>query len=98
MPPLVRKNTIQFSVGSYLNVFNSLIWMLTFISILLISGINSECIKTKSTEEKFLEYKFQLDLGLSKHVDDQTSIVFIDETYHSSLFDVLDSDFEYNFI
>lgn len=58
---LLRKKTIQFSVGSYLNVFNSLIWMLTFISILFISGIISPNVSRQNQQKKsFWNLNFNL--------------------------------------
>lgn len=48
----LKKRIIQFSVYSYLNVFNSSIWLLTLISILFISGIISLNVSKQSEQKK----------------------------------------------
>ena len=49
---LVKKQTLKFSVASFLDVFSSFIWLLMLISILFISGILSIILSRKSDLKK----------------------------------------------
>ena len=49
---LVRKQTLKFSVASFLDIFSSFIWLVMFISILFISGIISIILSRKNYLKK----------------------------------------------
>ena len=58
---LLRKETIKFSVVNYLNVFNSPIWLLAFISVFFISGIISFNVSRQNDQKKkFWNMNFNL--------------------------------------
>ena len=58
---LLRKETIKFSVVNYLNVFNSPIWLLAFMSMFFISGIIS-FIQSRQYHQKKKLWNINLNL------------------------------------
>ena len=58
---LLRKETIKFSVVNYLNVFNSPIWLLAFMSMFFISGIIS-FIQSRQYHQKKKFWNINLNL------------------------------------